>query len=237
MSAGGERCGEPLLQAGQMTPRSSGWRRAGATVLFPFFPALLALAVEAAQLDVTGPVRETIRVEQVRSGRRWTPPRTTGPGGLLAVTFLSIPASEWSGDPYGMLAVVEDRRLKDRPNYVLSFYARRGRSYVETYRFATDYYFHSMRINLNGDLLITTWVSGSAYRTGIFHVDGAGKVRVVLWLGWTVEPEFISDTVIRAVPTVPRSDIPEIAEIFEWDGSFYKPARKVPWPERYRGLP
>lgn len=165
--------------------------------------------------------------------RQWRVPQRFGTGGVLALTVTDPERDHLA------VATEEPRRGGDMPRRVLAFYAREGSVFVETHRFTTSYHFVSMVSNIAGNRLITTWASGSAFRTGIFALD-QNDVRVVLWVGgkWPVEfvdldgdgePEIVhaSDGAAGSAPTK--------AVIYRWSGREYQRVRDVSWLERYGG--
>jgi hypothetical protein len=167
--------------------------------------------------------------------REWRMPDRIGRGGILALAFV---------DPTRQRVVVarEDDAVGDTPVYrYVSFYQSRDGKLIETHQFKTSYLFSGMRGNILGTRLITTWASGSAYRTGVFVME-KDDVRLVLWFGWKSPPEFVDldgdgeDEVIQPVYRLyrPGSFAPSEAIIWRWNGNGYSVVRRAPWAERYR---
>ena len=164
---------------------------------------------------------------------RWRAPQRFGTGGVLALTFTDPERDHLT------VATEEPRKGGDMPRRVLAFYVRKGSVFVETHRFTTSYHFVSMFSNIAGNRLITTWASGSAFRTGIFALD-QNDVRVVLWVGWKWPVEFVDLDGDREPEVVHASDgvagaAPTKAVVYRWSGRGYQRIGDVPWVERYRG--
>ncbi len=167
----------------------------------------------------------------VKKSRIWTRPQRFGPGGVLALLFVDAGRNQ-------MAVVVEGPRRPDElPPRLLSFYSRKGGQLVETHRFTTPNSFVAMHPTIDRTRLITTWASGSAYRTGIFALDKR-NVRLVLWLGWKLPPEFVDldgdgeEEVIHAIDGFAGAE-PDKADIYKWTGRDYQLIRRVPWSARY----
>ena len=165
-------------------------------------------------------------------GEVWAPPQRFGEGGVLALTFV--------GGDY-LVVAKQDASAQQLPATTLSFYARRGRAFVETHRLRAELLFTTMYA-IDDNRLVTNWTRGAASRTGIFAVEKGG-VRLLLWLSWVWPPMFVDldgdgeDEVIYAVPRYPQMKGPETAKIYKWTGRDYHLLRTVPWPERFRGDP
>lgn len=164
--------------------------------------------------------------------RAWQLPRHFG-SRIVGMTFVDTAQQE--------LAVVSEKRAPNTggTERTLSFYSKRGANWSETYRFVTPNTFGGMYPLGDDRRLVTTWISGSASRTGVFYV-ARSDVRIVLWLAWQQTPEFVDldgdgeTEVVAAVPTFPGTRPPEEAEVYRWDGQQYVMARRVPWPLRFK---
>lgn len=208
------------VAAGVAAWRQSCWAR-GVVLLGLIMPGA---STQAQQMD------DEILTRLAR-GQTWTTPGRLGDAGLLALTFVDVTRNRFA-------VVVEGRRQTDQlPARILSFYVRKGRRFVETYRFTTPNAFAAMHPTVDGSRLITTWAAGSAYRTVIFALDKE-VVRGVLWLGWQWPLEFVDldgdgeEEVIHAVDGYAGAT-PEKADVYKWTGTTYQLLRTVPWSARY----
>jgi len=184
----------------------------------------------SAQIETT----EDWKLERVAKGDRWPSAQAWGKGGTLAASVI---------DPRrDRLVAVSDERESGRnvTRRTLRFYKREAANYVEDHRFTTHYQFVTMWSEPVGKRLFTTWASGSAYRTGVFAIEGAA-VRLVMWIAWKSPLEFADvdgdgePEIINGVDGHAGGP-PERAIVYRWSGNDYVLMGVVPFTERFRSV-
>ena len=148
---------------------------------------------------------------------------------LLMFTYLTV-------DRKLVLAVFEQLRENNLPLRKMSVYKASGQLFEKTQEYVTVDGFVNAYPTVDRTRLITTWVTGSAYRLKVFSLNGP-EFKLLVSLGWKQEPEFVDLTgdneVEILVPVIPIPGRgPESAEIYSWDGRRYVHLRTVSWKQR-----